>query len=128
MRAYRTFISVSTALGVALGLSACNEALVPDFNNLAGFPHNASALQNEFTGAFMRTRDEVGFFNNVMDGFARLDAYYTPSEERFVTQLTGDQPLDDDNFGAAVWDIEFNAVKVADTVISIVPQLTLKAG
>ena len=56
MRAYRTLISASTALAVALTLSGCNEALVPDFNNLAGFPHNASALQNEFTGALMRSQ------------------------------------------------------------------------
>ena len=128
MRAYRTLISASTALAVALTLSGCNEALVPDFNNLAGFPHNASALQNEFTGAFMRTRDEIGFYVQLTDAFAREDAYYTPSEERFVTQLTGDQPLDDDNFGAGMWDIEYNAVKVADTVIGIIPQLTLKSG
>jgi hypothetical protein len=128
MRAYRTLIAASTALGVALTLSGCNEALVPDFNNLAGFPHNASALQNEFTGAFMRSRDEMGFFVQITDGFARTDAYYTPSEERFVTQLTGEQPLDDDNFGAGMWDFQYNAVKVADTVISIIPQLTLKSG
>jgi hypothetical protein len=109
-------------------VAGCNEALVPDFNNLTGFPHSVSALQNEFTGAFNRPRVDVGFFTLAMDGFAREAAYYTPSEERFVTQLTGDQPLDIDNFGAGIWDFEFNAVKVADTVISIIPQLTVNGA
>jgi hypothetical protein len=128
MRAYRTAVSVSTALAVTLTLSGCNEALVPDFNNLTGFPHSVGALQNEFTGAFNRVRDDVGFFTLATDGFARSAAYYTPSEERFVTQLTGSQPLDNDNFGAGVWDFEFNAVEVADTVISIIPQLRVNGN
>jgi hypothetical protein len=128
MRAYRTLLSASAALAVGLTLTGCNEALVPDFNALAGFPHNATALQNEFTGAFNRPRDEIGFFVQLTDAFAREDAYYTPSEERFVTQLTGQQPLDDDNFGAGMWDFEYNAVKIADTVLAIIPQLTLKSG
>src|SRR5262245_57743862 len=125
MRAYHTALSVSTALAVTLTLSGCNEALVPDFNNLTGFPHSVASLQNEFTGVFSRERDDVGFLTLATDGFARNAAYYTPSEERFVTQLTGEQPLDNDNFGAGVWDITFNAVKVADTVIGIIPQLTV---
>lgn len=128
MSAYRTAISVSTALTVALTLSACNEALVPDFNNLTGFPHSVASLQNEFTGAFTRVRDDVGFFTLAMDGFAREAAYYTPSEERFVTQLTGDQPLDNDNFGAGIWDFEFNAVKTADTVMGIIPTLSVNGA
>lgn len=128
MRAYRSLISVSSALAVTLTLGACNEALVPDFNNLTGFPHSVGSLQNEFTGAFTRVRDDVGFFTLAMDGFAREGAYYTPSEERFVTQLTGEQPLDNDNFGAGIWDIEFNAVKVADTVMAIVPTLSVNGS
>ncbi len=121
MRPYRTLAT----LGAALTVVGCNEAFVPDFNNLTSFPHAAASLQNEFTGAFSRIRDDLGAFTLSSEAFARVAAYYTPSEERFVTQLTGDQPLDNDNFGASSWDLEYNAAKVADTVQGILPTITV---
>ena len=128
MRAYRTTISLSAALAVAITVSGCNEALVPDYNNLTGFPHSAAALQNEFTGAFSGPRTDLGFFILSAEGFARSAAYYTPSEERFVTELTGLQVLDNDNFGAGIWDNTFNAVKVVDTVQAVIPTLRVNGA
>jgi hypothetical protein len=121
MRAYFKLITLAAA---GLAVTACNEALVQDYNNLTAFPHSSASLQNEFTGAFSRARDDIGFFTQATEGFARNAAYYTPSEERFVTELTGQAPLDDDNFGAGDWDVLYNGVKLADTVQGILPTLT----
>src|SRR5580704_9430265 len=125
MRAYFKLITLAAA---GLAVAACNESLVPDYNNLTAFPHSTASLQNEFTGAFSRDRADVGFFVQATEGFARDAAYFTPSEERFVTELTGQTPLDDDNFGAGDWDFEYNAVKVADSVQGILPQLTVSGS
>ena len=105
-------------------LAACNEAFVPDYNTLTGFPHSVSALQNEFSGAFNGVRSDIGAFDLSTDAFARSAAYYTPSEPRFVTEWTGENSLDDDNFGAAIWANMYTAVKTADTIIGILPTLT----
>jgi hypothetical protein len=120
MRIYKTL----TILAAATALVACNEALVPDFNVPTGFPHSVAALQSEFTGTFNRVRFDLGAYQLTMDGFARNSAYYTPSEERFVTQLTGQSPLDDDNFGACCWNTEYAAAKEADSMIAVLPTLT----
>ena len=125
MRAYFRLITLAAA---GLAVTACNESLVPDYNNLTAFPHSAASLQNEFSGAFSRDRSDIGFFVQATEGFARDAAYFTPSEERFVTELTGQTPLDDDNFGAGDWDFEYNAVKVADSVQGILPQLTVSGS
>jgi hypothetical protein len=125
MRAYFRLITLAVA---GLAVAGCNESLVPDYNNLTAFPHSTASLQNEFTGAFSRDRADIGFFVQATEGFARDAAYFTPSEERFVTELTGQTPLDDDNFGAGDWDFEYNAVKVADSVQGILPQLTVSGS
>ena len=124
----RAYFKLITAAAAGLAITACNESLVPDYNNLTAFPHSSASLQNEFTGAFSRARDDIGFFTQATEGFARDAAYYTPSEERFVTELTGQTPLDDDNFGAGDWDFLYNAVKVADTVQGILPTLTVNGS
>jgi len=116
--------SILTVLVMSATLVACNEALVPDFNTLTGFPHSVSALQNEMSGALNGLRSDVGAFDLSMDAFARSAAYYTPSEPRFVTEWTGENALDDDNFGAAIWANMFTAIKTADTIIAILPTLT----
>lgn len=120
MRVYK----ILTILAVGPALAACNEALVPDYNTPTGFPHSVAALQSEFTGAFNRARSDMGFNELYADGFARLSAYYTPSEERFVTELTGESPLDDDNFGAGIWNLEYSGVKSTDSIIAVLPTLT----
>jgi hypothetical protein len=105
-------------------LAACNESLVPDYNVPTGFRHDVTALQNEMTGAFNETRVNIVFFNEAMEGFARTSAYFTASEDRFVTELTGELPLDVDNFGALVWNEEYQAIKDADSIIAVLPTLT----
>lgn len=125
MRLYRTTMFLVPALVAA---TACNEALVPEFNTETGYPHTVAALQNEFSGIFTRERLDIGFFSQATEGFARSTAYYTPSEERFVTELTGQSPLDDDNFGAGIWQIPYVNIKNADTVIGVLPTLTLNGA
>jgi hypothetical protein len=120
MRLYK----ILSIVAVGPALLACNEALITDYNTPTGFPHSVAALQSEFTGTFSRVRPDMGVFELTVDGFARNSAYYTPSEERFVTELTGISPLDDDNFGAGVWNLEYSAAKSADSLIGVLPTLT----
>src|SRR5579862_2117145 len=120
MRIYKTL----TILGAGVALAACNEALVPDFNTPTGFLHDVSALQNEITGVFAASRVNMLPFMEATEGFARNSAYYTPSEARFVTEYTGQVPLDDDNFGAIAWNEQYQTVKDADSVIAVLPTLT----
>jgi hypothetical protein len=120
----RIFRNTVIAVAAILGLAACNEALVPDYNTLTGFPHAVGSLQDEMAGAFNGTRIDIPIFELSMDAFSRSSAYFTPSEVRFVTQWTGEVLLDDDNFGANMWPHEYTAVKTADSVIGILPTLT----
>ena len=124
--------SILTVLGTstALALAGCNEALVPDYNTLTGFPHSASSLQTEMTGVFNGLRVlDVFTMATEMDAFARSAAYFTPSEIRFVTEETGKAVLDDDNFGAGIWANPFTAIKSADTVgkeLVIMPEFVVR--
>ncbi len=116
--------TILTVLAGGAVLAACNESLVPQYNTPTGFIHNISALQSEMTGTFSAARADLVVFHTTTEGFARTSAYFTNSEERFVTQLTGQQPLDDDNFGAGVWNGESQGAKDADSVIAVLPTLT----
>jgi hypothetical protein len=120
MRIYKTL----GILAAGTALAACNEAFVPDFNTATGFAHDVGALQNEMTGVFSHSRVNMVSFEVEMDGFARNSAYFTPSEVRFVTQLTGAAQLDDDNFGANTWEEQYQTIKDADSVIGVLPTLT----
>jgi len=118
---------IHTTLGIltaGMALAACNEALVPDYNVPTGFAHDVGALQNEMTGVFSHARVNIVQYEVEMDGFARLSAYFTPSEVRFVTELTGSAPLDIDNFGANTWTEDYQTIKDADSVIGVLPTLT----
>jgi hypothetical protein len=128
MRISRSILTVLST-GAALALAGCNEALVPDFNTTTGFPHAVSSLQSEMTGVFNGLR-ALDVFNMAieMDAFARSATYFTPSESRFVTELTGSALLDDDNFGANVWANPFTTIKTADTVLAILPTLRQSNG
>ena len=128
MRISRSILTI-LGTGTALALAGCNEALVPDYNTLTGFPHSASSLQTEMTGVFNGLRAADAFnMATEMDAFARSAAYFTPSEARFVTEETGEAQLDNDNFGAGIWANPFTAIKSADTVIAILPTLTASSG
>jgi hypothetical protein len=125
-------LATISLLAAVAATAACNEAFIPDYNALTAFPHSVASLQNEMTGVLNAPRNnqytDLFWFTYAAEGFARTGAYYTPSEDRFVTQYTGETKLDNDNFGARVWDNEFNAVKIADTVIGIIPTLTTNTG
>lgn len=124
MRAYK-----STAILItSLALAACNEAFVPDFNTPTGFPHTIGSLQSEFTGIFSNMRVEEGRLDYASEAFARSAAYFTPSEVRFVTEWTGGAPLDDDGFGALVWNTEYTSAKDADTLETVLQTLVGPTG
>lgn len=119
---------VLTTVAAALGVAACNETKIPDFDAPTGFPHTTGALQSEFTGMLDGPRVDAATYGRSMEGFARNAAYFTPSEIRFVTQYTGMAQLDNSNFGAGVWANEFSAVKTADSVIGVLPSLSTASG
>ena len=100
-------------------VAACSNPTVPNFNALNGFPHTAAALQSEVTGAFDGVRTDIGNYNLFTDGMARNTAYFTASEQRFVSVVTGESFAGpgDVFMGPSVWDFYFNAVKGIDTII-----------
>jgi hypothetical protein len=86
-----------------------------------------ASLQAQMTGVFDGLRVVDVFFMTIeLGAFARSATYFTPSEIRFVTELTGDALLDNDNFGANIWNNPFTTIKSADSVIAVLP--TLKQG
>jgi hypothetical protein len=113
------------SLVTATLVTACKEEFVPDYNAPTAFPHSLAALQNEFTGMFDGPRVDAVTYTELMEGMSRNAGYYTASEVRFVTQWTGMAALDNSSFGGDVWNNEYSAAKVADTVLGIIPTLTL---
>ena len=111
-------IALGTVFTVAV--AACSNPTVPNFNALNGFPHTAAALQSEVTGAFDGVRTDIGNFSLFTDGMARNTAYFTASEQRFVTVVTGESfgGPGDILMGTSVWDFYFNAVRGIDTIIA----------
>jgi hypothetical protein len=108
-------------------VAACSNPTVPNFNALAGFPHTAASLQSEVTGAFDGVRTDIGNYNLFMDGMSRNTAYFTASEQRFVTVTTGESFAGpgDVFMGPSVWDFYFNAVKGIDTIIGNISAITV---
>jgi hypothetical protein len=118
-------LAVVASLATATLVTACKEEFVPDYNAPTAFPHSLAALQNEFTGMFDGPRVDAVTYAELMDAMARNAAYFTASEVRNVTQWTGLAALDNSSFGGDVWNNEYSAAKVADTVLGIIPTLTL---
>src|SRR5579862_4714828 len=102
MRSSRLSVVLATAV-TALGVAACNETKIPDYDAPTQFSHATAALQNAWTGMLDGPRVDAATYARSMEGFARNAAYYTASEQRFVTQYTGMAQLDNSNFGAGVW-------------------------
>lgn len=116
---------VPAAAGLLLGIAACNETTVPNYNAVAGLPHTGAALQSEVTGALDAGRTDVGNFELFMDGFARNSAYFTPTEQRFVLVSTGSIAVNpgDTFVGPVVWDFYYNGIFGIDSVIASIPNL-----
>ncbi len=107
--------------------AACSNPTVPNYNALAGFPHTAASLQSEVTGAFDGVRSDIGNFQLFTDGMARNTAYFTASEQRFVSVVTGESfaGAGDLFMGPSVWDFYFNAIKGIDTIIGNIGAITV---
>ncbi len=125
MRAYSSLIALSAGIAVV----GCNESAITDYNHPGSFPHDQSYLQTEFSGVMDGARTVVGTYAIFMSGMGRDLAYFTPSEDRFVKQVTGENPIQNNNFiGTSVWTQLFTTVKGADTLEAAIPGMTLSNG
>ena len=125
MRAYPYLIALSAGIAV----TGCNETAITDYNHPGSFPHDQSYLQTEFSGVMDGARTVVGSYAIFMSGMGRDLAYFTPSEDRFVKQVTGENPIQNNNFiGTADWTQLFTTVKGADTLESAIPGMTQANG
>lgn len=115
------------ALALAGGLAACNEPIVPNHNALTTIPRSFTGVQNAINGAF-DARPDVNNYLVWMTAMGRDATYFTNSESRFVTELTGKFAIQPDDFiGGTVWDGLFATIKTADTVQTII-QTVVDAG
>jgi hypothetical protein len=123
----RRHVALGLAAVALAAVAACSNPTVPNFNALSGFPHTAAALQSEVTGAFDGVRTDIGNYNLFMEGMSRNSAYFTASEQRFVSVTTGESFAGpgDVFMGPSVWDFYFNAIEGIDTVIGNAGAITV---
>src|ERR1700722_4524485 len=118
------FAAVAVALS-ALALGACNESFIPNYNNPTTFSASQAGLTNAVFGVY-NPRADQGNWAVWTSGMAREATYFTSSEQRFVTELTGKAPIQPDDFiGGTVWDGEFGNIKTAGTALALLPQAPL---
>jgi hypothetical protein len=121
LRAFRATL-LAAAMLAAL---ACDESVVPDINAPTQFPKDYTGLQSAFTGAAgSAVRSDIVTYTLDLTSMARDAAYFTASEPRFVTQLTGQQPIANDAFGAGAWNGFFSTIKGIDTTQSVLASLS----
>jgi hypothetical protein len=118
----RRVVAVAAAAGL-FGLGACNESLVPNYNFLTGLSPTAQGVTSATAGVY-NGRTDAGAWAIWSSGFGREATYFTFSEQRFVTELTGiSSPQPTDFIGETVWDNEFGLIKTADTAQKTVEAL-----
>jgi hypothetical protein len=127
LRPDRRHAAIGLAATVIAAVTACSNPTVPNYNALSGFPHTAAALQSEVTGAFDGVRTDIGNYNLFMEGMSRNSAYFTASEQRFVSVTTGESFAGpgDTFMGPSIWDFYFNAIEGIDTVIDNAAAITV---
>jgi starch-binding outer membrane protein, SusD/RagB family len=110
-------------------VAACDESVVPDINAPTQFPKDFTGLRSAFTGAAgSAVRSDIATYTLDMTSMARDAAYFTASEPRFITELTGEQPIANDAFGASAWNSFFSTIKGIDTTQSVLTSLTDASG
>jgi hypothetical protein len=116
-------LAAVAAAASLLGLGACNEAFIPNYN----FPTSIAKTELGFTNAVFGVyngRGDAGNWATWTSGMSREASYFTNSESRFLSELTGKFAIQPDDFiGGTVWDNEFDLVKTADTAQAIIPSL-----
>jgi hypothetical protein len=118
-------LSLTMLAATAIAALACDESVVPDINAPTQFPKDFTGLQSAFTGAAgSAVRSDIVTYTLDLTSMARDAAYFTASEPRFVTQLTGEQPIANDAFGASAWNGFFSTIKGIDTTQSVLTSLT----
>jgi hypothetical protein len=118
-------LHLTTLVALLAVTAACDESVVPDINAPTQFPKDFTGLRSAFTGAAgSAVRSDITTYTLDMTSLARDAAYFTASEPRFITELTGEQPIANDAFGAGVWNSFFSTIKGIDTTQSALPSLT----
>ncbi len=124
MRAYR----ILPVLGVILLATACEDLVVPDFNNpsieeLTGDPERVAVI-TAAQGLFIRARDGIadrdGYISEL--GTIGRESYnFDAADPRFVTELLRDA-LDGGNgaFGGNHWTGRYRGFREADNVLNAV--------
>jgi hypothetical protein len=116
----RRVVRGAAVAALAVGLGACNESLVPNYNYPSGLTASQAGVSGALLGAF-NPRGDVGNWAVWSSGFGREATYFTLSEQRFVTELVGvSTPQSTDFIGATVWDNEFGLIKTADSAQTLV--------
>jgi hypothetical protein len=116
-------VAIVAAAAGLFGLGACNESVVPNYNYPSALSLSTQGLNAAVLGAF-NARTDAGNWAVWTSGFGREATYFTLSEQRFVTELTGlSTPQSTDFIGETVWDNEFGLVKTADSAQTIVNTL-----
>jgi starch-binding outer membrane protein, SusD/RagB family len=120
---------LTTFVILIAAIAGCDESVVPDINAPTQFPKDFTGLKSAFTGAAgSAVRSDIATYTLDLTSMARDAAYFTASEPRFVTELTGEQPIANDAFGASAWNSFFTTIKGIDTTQSVLTSLTNDNG
>lgn len=112
-------VVATLAIAGLIGLGACNEEKIPYYNGPGHITATPLGVQDALFYV-LQPRPDVGNWAVWSSGLMREATYFTPSEERFVTELTGQNAIQPDDFiGATVWDQEFSNVKTADSADAV---------
>lgn len=119
----RTIIGTRQVAAIA-GLSvaaftACNDSRVPEFNAPTSVANTPTGIQNAITGVIAASRNDTYNYVTWMYGFARDATQFQGTENRYITELLGNTPIQPDDFiGATIWDNEFRGAKAANRIIA----------
>jgi hypothetical protein len=122
----RTRWGLYAAAAALVGLAACKDSVVPNYDSPTVDPTTASGIQLLVGGVFSATRIDVGYFGGASTSFARDMLNFTNSDERFLTEWGGDGSAipNSDFYGTGGWANEFRAAKSANTVLADIPGVT----
>ncbi len=122
----RTRWGLGVAAAALVGLAACKDSVVPNFNSPTVNPATVSGIQLLVGGVFSATRIDVGYFGGASTSFARDMLNFTNSDNRFITEWGGNGSAipNSDFYGNGGWTNQFRAAKSANAVIAAVPGVT----
>jgi hypothetical protein len=114
-------VVATLAIAGLIGLGACNEERIPFYNGPTTVSSTPAGVTSALFAVLEQPRVDASNWAIWTGGMAREATYFTNSESRFVTELTGKQAIQPDDFiGATVWDNQFGLVKTADTAVAAI--------